>query len=793
MPGENQNRNNRGRESVGMTGSYSARRKEDTVPQIQLIDISRRSSAPSGQQRNFAPNSRQSSSSNNTRNNANNQRKSNNRQKPQNTEEQKAQPKSNRNTTNRTGSNFRNPAANRAARLKNPSDPRNKDREELKRNLPPFNHPVAPLLNALNNNRKKNQRIQQAGDEGEPEEEEDFAHHSRPDFLGLRNRRRGAKPKNADLMGEMSGLLKKVLMIFMPTVLAIMVVMSFCLVVMANENQFLPLFGINSKTGGQTGGIEYTDSPEDEEAFFERVKKINDEYKQNGKSFDAELIGAAYFIIQSYNEKITMDSMDEDAIRKIADAMFDSSSAGSASVYKKDTFIKNLVNDVLPEYIPGLDEDAYEEIAEEMFDYIDSYKELIEADTTTAATGGVVGGNILYWWPVGSAETTEENGVTFAKGNPTSTEITSYFAGRVDPFTGEVSTHTGMDLTGANSGYGVENVIAALDGVVVYPTSKANATCPSGSDGGCGGGYGNYVVIQHSDGNFTLYAHMHSNTITVQAGDTVKQGQVIGKMGSSGRSTGTHLHFEVRKGANLQSSTVDPLDYIDPNNPRPMSTGSSGFSLEQSSLSKAEFVAKMNDYCSRSGDSNFCTNFAPHAESIYDTAHAAGVNPELVVVTAGKEQGWGLGCGYNFYGIGIPNGAGCSAGPSFASLEDGIRGYAETLAQYRPGGSMASAIEQRYNEREAAGCDPAGHGMPGTLQGMQSVYSWIGDYRYNPGDWGSGGCVYLTIIYGDSYPYCKPETAAVDNVTPTTVCEQNDYTAWQLQGKFELRQEIFGL
>ena len=168
----------------------------------------------------------------------------------------------------------------------------------------------------------------------------------------------------------------------------------------------------------------------------------------------------------------------------------------------------------------------------------------------------------------------------------------------------------------------------------------------------------------------------------------------------------------------------------------------------------------------------------------------SGVNPELVVVTAGTEQSWEK-CGdlYNFWGIGIPNGQSCSAGPQLHSLAEGIREYADTLKEYQPGGSNASLIEERNQAREEAGCDPAGHGPPGTLAGMQSAYSWLGHYRYNPGSSSLGGCYYLNIIYGSNYCDTVPSG---DNV-PTTVCEQNDYTAWQLQEKLELRNTIFGL
>lgn len=65
---------------------------------------------------------------------------------------------------------------------------------------------------------------------------------------------------------------------------------------------------------------------------------------------------------------------------------------------------------------------------------------------------------------------------------------------------------------------------------------------------GWNGGYGEYVVISHSNGTQTLYAHM--NSVAVSAGETVSQGQVIGYMGTTGQSTGIHLHFEVRGGTN---------------------------------------------------------------------------------------------------------------------------------------------------------------------------------------------------------------------------------------------------
>ena len=132
--------------------------------------------------------------------------------------------------------------------------------------------------------------------------------------------------------------------------------------------------------------------------------------------------------------------------------------------------------------------------------------------------GGIIGsdadwvGTGIFTWPL-----------------PQSFTITSQFGYRTDPFTGEISYHSGTDIAAP---YGTP-VLAAAGGTVTV----ANATDP------WGGSYGYYVKIQH-DGTFdTLYAHCSS--ICVTPGQQVQQGEVIGYVGSTGNSTGNHLHFEV--------------------------------------------------------------------------------------------------------------------------------------------------------------------------------------------------------------------------------------------------------
>lgn len=153
------------------------------------------------------------------------------------------------------------------------------------------------------------------------------------------------------------------------------------------------------------------------------------------------------------------------------------------------------------------------------------------------------------------------NNVTgFAWPVPGSYSISSPFGYRLHPVYGTWKGHKGVDIS---AGYG-KAVVAITDGLIEYATTscthnygKKNYTC------GCGGGYGNYLVINHGkvtingvQSSFTAY-YAHLGSVAVTSG-TVKKGQVIGYVGSTGTSTGAHLHFGLMK----NGGWVDPALYI---------------------------------------------------------------------------------------------------------------------------------------------------------------------------------------------------------------------------------------
>ena len=149
-----------------------------------------------------------------------------------------------------------------------------------------------------------------------------------------------------------------------------------------------------------------------------------------------------------------------------------------------------------------------------------------EAAAAAAAAGGGSGGGSAnasgsFLWPVASY-----------------VYVSSRFGLRVHPITGEKKSHTGID-------------IASNQGTAVYASDGGSVTLA-----GWNGGYGNCIMIDHGNGYVTLYGHLSS--ISVSVGQTVSQGATIGAVGSTGNSTGPHLHFEVLK----NGTRIDPEQFF---------------------------------------------------------------------------------------------------------------------------------------------------------------------------------------------------------------------------------------
>jgi len=170
-------------------------------------------------------------------------------------------------------------------------------------------------------------------------------------------------------------------------------------------------------------------------------------------------------------------------------------------------------------YLQLLQDPQYEELwAELLGGFAKGGGEVMSPDSTRTPTG-------TLQWPL-----------------PVAGTITSQFGHRVDPITGEVSSHTGTD-------------IACTEGTPILAAADGTVTVANGLDS-WGGSYGYYIQIDHGGGLETLYAHCSS--ICVTTGQQVQSGEVIGYVGHTGRATGNHLHLEV----SVDGNRADVLRYF---------------------------------------------------------------------------------------------------------------------------------------------------------------------------------------------------------------------------------------
>lgn len=257
--------------------------------------------------------------------------------------------------------------------------------------------------------------------------------------------------------------------------------------------------------GGATNYLEIVFSAE---SFSDMIDRI--EIAQELAAYDKELFdmmeNARLQIEESKNAIAAMKneqvSMKEQKEQQTA--------ALEAKKAENDAYIKELQEDI----------DSYNKVIEEQDRAMEALRQQAAASLSTTSSGKTyVGGEFI--WPA------------------TSSLITSSFSpSRKNPVTGRVQRHTGVDI-GAGNG---------------TPVSAANGGTVTLA--GWNSGYGNCVIIDHGGGKATLYAHM--SKILVSKGQTVTQGQQIGKVGSTGNSTGPHLHFEIL----INGSPVNPMNYF---------------------------------------------------------------------------------------------------------------------------------------------------------------------------------------------------------------------------------------
>ena len=367
-----------------------------------------------------------------------------------------------------------------------------------------------------------------------------------------------------------------------------------------------------------------------------------------------------------------------------------------------------------------------------------------------------------FYWPIGSDQTEERDGRTYADKDPASTEVIREYGNNTNPRTGATEMHYGIDIKGVE---GSTNVIAVYNGTVYSVVNN----CTKG-DYTCNNGYGNTVIISHPNGDYTVYGHLASVSSNITVGYDVIKGEVIGKVGATGDTNTAALHYELRKGGNSVENATNPTDVTSPDDPRP-AIPSGDFSVHETSLTEDQFCSGLRTYC----NNHDCGVFSVNCNQIYKTSISANVNPELVVARAMCEGFSPGGSTNNYWGIACTNTGGGKDCQTYSSLDAGIRGFASVVSKYN------------------------------TASEMMSKYAYIGAYWYNPGSWSTGGCKYFSYIRQYMSTSRQSTVAGVcgssahcdtsgGQCTPTTSEDQNAYATWQVANKMgPIRYNIWGL
>ena len=222
---------------------------------------------------------------------------------------------------------------------------------------------------------KKSNLLDDGKDEEQTEEESQGS--------GLSSLRGNSRKSSGGSLSYLaSGFLK-----MSPVVKILLVVVAISLPLIIFFMAISPLLVVNSTSAiGIADGNEDYKTNEEEENFQERIQEVQEEYSEDGKSFEAKYIGAVYTILSTYSGDYTYKNMTKSKIREIADLMFDENGS-----FSEDTFKENLQNSYFPDKIPGKDEETYKRYVDDMFDILKYYDDNKNKNKSTSSgtTGDV--------------------------------------------------------------------------------------------------------------------------------------------------------------------------------------------------------------------------------------------------------------------------------------------------------------------------------------------------------------------------------------------------------------------
>ena len=283
---------------------------------------------------------------------------------------------------------------------------------------------------------------------------------------------------------------------------------------------------------------EYRGYIEDMRNSFAQLDEVIAEINslcEDGKSLDDTRVKAIFYALY-----FAAEQPDENGVHAFADCFVDyeertrtvtTTDEEGNEVETTETYMVAIPIEDLSEIYDRLSQAMGTEVTTDHQANADSIYNLILYGSPSGGNGG--------WSPGADAPFIGVDGFCSPIGAGWESVVTSEFGYRSDPFTGETRGHTGIDLAVPTG----TPIRAALPGVVTV--SQYNA-----------GGYGYYVIIDHGSGLSTLYGH--NSRLLAQVGQTVEAGDIISLSGSTGRSTGPHLHFEVR----VNGERTNPRYYL---------------------------------------------------------------------------------------------------------------------------------------------------------------------------------------------------------------------------------------